>query len=97
MRLEYEAYGEMAVEQMRSIARGARDRWSIVRLAIVHRIGAVAVGEPSVVIAVTCPHRSDAFESCRWLIDALKRDVPIWKREVWSSGALSWVDPTREV
>lgn len=96
LRLEYEAYDTMAIGQMRSLADQAHRRWPIVALAMVHRTGAVEIGQPSVVIAVSCAHRVEAFESCRWLIDALKRDVPIWKREVWESGESSWVDPTQE-
>lgn len=94
-RLEYESYDQMAVSQMQSIADSARKRWPIVRLALVHRVGAVPIGEPSVVIAVTCAHRAEAFEACRWLIDTLKHDVPIWKREIWESGESTWVDPTK--
>lgn len=93
IRLEYEAYVEMAVKQLRELVSRARSRWRIESLAVVHRIGPVAVGESSVLIAVTCGHRAEAFEACRWLIDALKRDVPIWKREVWADGATTWSDP----
>jgi len=95
LRLEYESYDKMAVSQMRTIAEAARGRWPIARLGMVHRVGEVHVGEPSVVIAVTCAHRAEAFESCRWLIDTLKHDVPIWKREIWESGESTWVDPTK--
>ena len=89
--LDYEAYGDMAIGQMRELAAKARQRWPILRLALLHRIGRVAVGEPSVIIAVACPHRGEAFEACRWLIDALKAEVAIWKREVWADGSTSWV------
>ena len=94
LRLEYEAYGEMALSEMRTLAEQVRRRWPVLKLALVHRIGAVGIGEASVVIAVACGHRSESFEACRWLIDALKQQVPIWKREVWASGESSWVDPT---
>ncbi len=94
VRLDYEAYEEMAVEQMRELVKQARERWSIGRLAVVHRAGAVDLGCPSVVISVACGHRGEAFDACRWLIDALKSDVPIWKKEVWSAGRTTWVDPT---
>ncbi|HEY3242935.1 MAG TPA: molybdenum cofactor biosynthesis protein MoaE [Phycisphaerae bacterium] len=93
VRLEYEAYGAMALRQMRTLADQARQRWAVGRLALVHRIGTVAPGEVSVMIAVACPHRGEAFEACRWLIDTLKRDVPIWKREIWADGTASWVAP----
>ena len=91
--LDYEAYAEMAVGRMRQLAATARERWPVVRLALLHRTGRVPVAEPSVVIAVACPHRGDAFAACRWLIDALKADVPIWKQEVWADGSATWVHP----
>ena len=89
--LDYEAYPEMAVEQLRDLARRARLRWPIVKLALLHRIGRVGVGEPSVVIGVSTPHRAEAFEACRWLIDTLKVEVAVWKKEVWADGSTSWV------
>lgn len=91
MALDYEAYAEMAVEQMRGLARRARERWPIVRLAVLHRVGRVAVGQPSVLIAVSAPHRAEAFDACRWLIDTLKAEVAIWKKEVWDDGSTTWV------
>jgi molybdopterin synthase catalytic subunit len=92
--LDYEAYGTMALKEMRGLAAAARARWPVVRLAVLHRTGRVGLAEPSVVIAVATPHRAEAFEACRWLIDELKARVPIWKREVWDDGSGSWVDPT---
>lgn len=94
IRLEYEAYGGMALKQLRRLADEASDKWGVVRVAIVHRTGLVELGEASVMIATACPHRAEAFEACRWLIDSLKKNVTIWKREIWESGASSWVDPT---
>jgi molybdopterin synthase catalytic subunit len=91
--LDYEAYNEMARNQFLALAESARNRWPIRKLVILHRLGRVAVGEPSVLIAVSTPHRSDAFEACRWLIDALKKDVAIWKKELWADGSTSWVHP----
>ena len=91
--LDYEAYFEMADRQLRELAAQARAKWPIVKLAIVHRTGRVALGEPSVVIAVACPHRGEAFEACRWIIDTLKKDVAIWKKEIWADGSGSWVHP----
>jgi molybdopterin synthase catalytic subunit len=91
--LDYEAYNEMARNQFLALAQSARNRWPIRKLVILHRLGRVAVGAPSVLIAVSTPHRSDAFEACRWLIDALKKDVAIWKKEVWEDGSTSWVHP----
>jgi molybdopterin synthase catalytic subunit len=90
--LDYEAYEEMAVVGMRDLAARARSRWPIIRLALVHRLGRVAVGEPSVVVAVSCGHRAEAFEACRWLIDTLKAEVPVWKKEVWADGSMTWVE-----
>ena len=94
--LDYEAYEEMAGEQLRALARRAREQWPIVKLALLHRTGRVEVGEPSVLIAVSTPHRGDAFAACRWLIDTLKADVPIWKKEAWADGSGTWVHPEGE-
>ena len=91
--LEYEAYAEMAHKQLAALAAEARRRWPIAKLAIMHRTGRVALGEPSVLIAVACPHRGEAFDACRWIIDALKKDVAIWKKEAWGDGSGSWVHP----
>lgn len=91
--LDYEAYREMALKQMHDLARRARERWPIIKLALLHRIGRVGLGEPSVIIAVSCPHRGESFDACRFLIDTLKAEVAIWKKEVWADGSTSWVDP----
>lgn len=89
--LDYEAYEEMALKQMHDLAAAAREKWPIVKLAVLHRVGRVGLGEPSVLIAVSTPHRGEAFEACRWLIDALKKDVAVWKKEVWDDGDATWV------
>ena len=89
VRLEYEAYPEMALRVFGHIAATARERWGA-RLAIHHRTGALQPGEVSVVIAAAAPHRADAFEACRHAIEALKTDAPIWKREFYPDGS-SWV------
>jgi molybdopterin synthase catalytic subunit len=89
--LDYEAYEEMAMNQLHELARRARKKWPIIKLAMLHRVGRVELGEPSVIIAVSTPHRADAFEACRFLIDQLKVDVAIWKKEVWQDGSASWV------
>ena len=94
--LDYEAYPEMATEQLRDLGTRARQQWPAVRLAIVHRTGRVALAEPSVLIAVSTPHRADAFECCRWLIDTLKAELAVWKREVWEGGRSTWARPNRE-
>jgi molybdopterin synthase catalytic subunit len=88
--LDYEAYTAMAEQQLRDLAKRAREQWPIIKLVIVHRVGRVGLGEPSVVIAVSTPHRAEAFEACRWLIDMLKKEVAIWKKEVWEDGSGSW-------
>lgn len=90
IRLEYEAYEEMAVSELRKLGEAAAVRWPIEKVAIVHRIGIVPVGEASVVIAVSSAHRSDAFDACRFLIDRLKEVVPIWKKEHFEGGAV-WI------
>jgi MoaE-MoaD fusion protein len=89
--LVYEAYGSMAHKQIEQLAGEARRRWPISDLAVVHRTGTLQVGEVSVVIAVAAPHRGEAFDACEWLIDELKRTVPIWKKEVYTEGE-AWVD-----
>ncbi len=93
VRLEYLAYETMALKQIGRLAAEARRRWSAERVAIVHRLGAVAVGEVSVMIAAACGHRAESFTACRWLIDELKRDVPIWKKDVFQDGFTRWVEP----
>jgi molybdopterin synthase catalytic subunit len=86
--LEYEAYDALVVPRFTEIAREARRRWpEIGRLALVHRVGRLALGDVSVVVAVSTPHRAEAFAATRWCIDTLKATVPIWKREVWEDGA----------
>jgi molybdopterin synthase catalytic subunit len=95
--LDYEAYEQMAIEQMQQLAAAARQKWPIVKLAMQHRIGRVAVGESSVIIAVACPHRGQAFDACRFLIDELKKVVAIWKKEVWSDGSATWGTNQKEV
>jgi molybdopterin synthase catalytic subunit len=88
--LEYEAYEPMAIKLMEAVGAEARRRWEIDRFAIVHRVGRVEVGDASVVIAVSAVHRREAFEVCRYVIDTLKRDVPIWKKEIFLDGEV-WV------
>jgi molybdopterin converting factor subunit 1 len=89
--LKYEAYEPMAVRRMRELADEARRRWAISAVAIQHRLGRLEIGEASVVIVVTAAHRRAAFEACAWLIDSLKRTVPIWKKEHFSDGS-EWVE-----
>jgi molybdopterin synthase catalytic subunit len=91
--LDYDAYGEMAERKLAELAADACSRWPIVACAIVHRLGSVGLGEASVAIAVSTPHRQDAFEAGKWLIDMLKIVVPIWKQEHWADGTAEWVHP----
>ena len=79
---------------MRELAIEARNKWPVKRLAILHRTGPVAIGQASVIIAVSTGHRAKAFEACRWIIDTLKQQVTIWKKEIWSTGDATWVEPT---
>ena len=92
LRLEYEAYERMARQEMRRLAKEAGKRWPLHRVAMVHRIGVVPVGEASVAIAVSAGHRTEAFEACHWLIDRLKEIVPIWKKEHYRGGQ-TWIGP----
>jgi molybdopterin synthase catalytic subunit len=89
-RLEYEAYEEMALPLMEEIARETLAHWPVTRVEMVHRLGTLSIGEPSVAVAVTSPHRAEAFEACRHAIDALKARVPIWKKEFYADGA-EWI------
>jgi molybdopterin synthase catalytic subunit len=89
--LEYESYESMAVAQLHELASEAANRFAIRNVAIVHRLGRLEIGESSVLIAVFSAHRAAAFDACRWLIDALKRTVPIWKKEYFEDGAV-WAD-----
>lgn len=88
--LVYEAYDALARRELEKIARTLTDRWPITRVAIAHRTGRLAVGEASVAVAVSAPHRAEAFEAGRYAIDTLKQTVPIWKKEVWEGGA-AWI------
>lgn len=88
--LEYEAYEEHALARLEAVAAEARRRWPVIgRVALLHRVGVVDIGAPAVVVAVSAPHRGEAFEAARFAIDELKRTVPIWKRESWAGGS-SW-------
>ena len=89
--LDYEAYDEMALKQMESLAGQALSQFQIREVALVHRLGRLVIGETSVLIVVAAAHRAAAFDACRWLIDTLKRTVPIWKKEYFEDGAV-WAD-----
>lgn len=89
--LEYDVYEEMAEQQIRSIITEAQQRWAIERVAVAHRFGRLEIGEASIIIVVASPHRAEAFEACRYIIDTLKSTVPIWKKEVATDGE-AWVE-----
>jgi molybdopterin synthase catalytic subunit len=83
----------MAERKLAEIEREARQRWPVGEIALVHRLGRLGVGEVSVAVAVSCPHRAEAFEACRYAIDRLKQVVPIWKKENRPDGTADWVHP----
>ncbi len=91
--LDYEAYPGMAEKKMAEIEQEVRARWPVGDVVLVHRVGRLDVGEVSVAVAVSCPHRGQAFEACRHAIDRLKELVPIWKKENWADGTTEWVHP----
>lgn len=90
--LEYQAYEPMVIQVFGAIAAEIRKKWTDVnRVVIHHRTGRLQVGEISVLVAVGCPHRTEAFEACKYAIDTLKHNAPIWKKEHWADGSSSWV------
>lgn len=91
--LDYEAYPEMAKKKMAEIETETCKQWPVGAIGMVHRLGHLKVGDISVAVAVSCPHRSDAFEACRHAMDRLKELVPIWKKENWADGSTEWVHP----
>jgi molybdopterin synthase catalytic subunit len=91
--LDYECYPEMAEKKLAELEAEVRRRWPVIECAIVHRLGKLELGEASVAVAVSTPHRQDAFEAGKWLIDTLKEVVPIWKKEHWADGTTEWVHP----
>ena len=93
VRLEYDCYEPMAKAELEKLRNGAMDRWPLKGCGILHRVGVVENGEASVAVAVSSPHRVQAFEACQWVMDNLKRSVPIWKREQWTDGSTEWVHP----
>ena len=91
--LDYEGYPEMAKLKLAELEAEARTRWPIDRVGIIHRLGRLELGSISVAVAVSCPHRKQAFEAGQFLIDQLKVSVPIWKQENWADGTSEWVHP----
>ena len=91
--LEYEAYPPMAEKKMAEISQEIHEKWGLDRVAMIHRVGRLEIGEVSVAVAVASPHRKEAFEACHYAMNRLKQIVPIWKREVWVDGEEEWVKP----
>jgi molybdopterin synthase catalytic subunit len=91
--LDYEAYPGMAEKMLAQVEAETRQRWPVEQMALVHRLGHLELGDVSVAVAVSCPHRAQAFEACRYAIDRLKEMVPIWKKENWADGRTEWVHP----
>lgn len=90
VRLDFEAYEPMALKEMQKIIDRAGEQWPVEKMAIVHRVGSLAIGEVAVVIAVSTPHRAASFAACQFAIDTLKETVPIWKKEIFEDGEV-WV------
>lgn len=91
--LEYQAYEPMAITIFKTIAQEIRQQWPAVnRIVIHHRTGKLQIGEISVLVAIGCPHRAEAFAACQYAIDTLKHQAPIWKKEYWADGASTWVN-----
>lgn len=91
--LDYEAYPEMAIKQIHQLLDEAATRWPVIRSAVVHRVGHLELGDIAVAVAVSTPHRKDAFEAGQWVMDRIKEVVPIWKKEHWADGSTEWVHP----
>lgn len=89
--LSYECYEALARKEMDTLIHQALAKWPVVKACMIHRLGVVPVAEASVIIGVATPHRTDAFEACRYLIDRLKVQVPIWKKEYYADGTTEWV------
>lgn len=93
IQLEYDCYEPMAIAELGKLRDEAMERWPLKSCAIVHRVGVVENGQASVAVAISSPHRKEAFDACQWIMDDLKRRVPIWKREQWADGSTGWVHP----
>ncbi len=94
--LAYDAYREMAVKQLEQLRAEAHQKWPLTKSSIVHRLGEVPIGQTSVVVAVSSPHRVDAFAAATWIMDTIKKEVPIWKQEHWTDGSTEWIHPEPE-
>jgi molybdopterin synthase catalytic subunit len=91
--LTYEAHVTLAAKLMAQVEGETRSRWPVQEIMLVHRTGHLGLGEISVAVAISCPHRHQAFDACRYAIDRLKEIVPIWKKEHWATGGTEWVHP----
>lgn len=92
-KLNYECYEEMAIRKMEELSDQAKSTWPVDGVSVVHRVGNVALGEASIAIAVSSAHRQASFVAAEWLIDEIKKQVPIWKQEFWADGVSEWVHP----
>lgn len=92
--IEYSAYDAMADAELERMLAEARERWPDARVALRHRLGRVPVGESSIAIVAAAPHRGDAFAACRYVIEEVKKRLPVWKKEVRIDGTAIWVDPS---
>ena len=88
--LDYHAYEEMAIEQMTRIRERAVEKFGLLDAVVVHRLGQISLGEASILVCVTSPHRAEAFDAVRWIVDAVKTDVPIWKKDIWADKSSNW-------
>jgi molybdopterin synthase catalytic subunit len=94
--LEYEAYTEMAERKLAQVEAETRQRWPVQAMAVVHRLGHLELAEVSVAVAVSCPHRAEAFAACQYAMNRIKEIVPIWKKEIGPDGTGQWVHPTEQ-
>lgn len=92
--IEYSAYDAMADAELERLTAEARERWPDARVAVRHRLGRIAVGEASIAIVAAAPHRAEAFAACRYVIEEVKKRLPVWKKELRSDGTAVWVDPS---
>jgi len=92
--IEYSAYDQMAIAEIERMLGEARERWPETLVALQHRLGLIPVGEASIAIAAAAPHRDAAFAACRYIIEEVKKRLPIWKKELHADGSATWVDPS---
>jgi molybdopterin synthase catalytic subunit len=95
--LDYEAFEEMALDSLRQITDEARRRWTLVKTAVVHRTGSLELGDIAVAVAVSSAHRGPAFEAGQWIMDTIKQQTPIWKKEIYADGRTEWIHPETSV